>query len=198
MIRSWRDASRYSATYYCTGKPCKHGHLSPRFASNKACVACETARRVILTPEAKEHQREQRRKHEAARKDRKREYARIWYRRNKERIKRQRQAHPNYHRRLRSANEQYRKACRRADIYRHDLEIQHRIDLIYDEMKTRNKAGEDVVVDHIIPINNELVCGLHLPWNMQLLSRSENSIKSNDFDPDHDFLDIKKPPEGGT
>lgn len=197
MIRSWREAARYSATYYCTGKPCKHGHYSPRFASNKACVACETARRTILSPEAKDALREQRRRHEQARKDRKREYARIWYRKNKERIKASRRAHPNYHRRLRSANEQYRKACRSADLFKHDLEIQHRIDLIYDEMKARNKAGEDVVVDHIIPISNDSVCGLHVPWNMQLLSRIKNSQKGNRFDPDHVFLDKKMPPEGG-
>lgn len=197
MFRTWREAARYSATYYFTGKPCKHGHLSPRFASNKACVACEKARTTLLTPDARDHLREQRRKHEESRRDRKREYARIWYKRNKERIKQQRRAHPNFKRRMRSANEQYRKACRKADIYKTYPDIQHRIDLIYDEMKRRNEAGLDVVVDHIIPIKHDLVCGLHLPWNMQLISRRKNSQKGNTFDADHDFLPKKKPPEGG-
>jgi hypothetical protein len=197
MLRSWRDAARYSATYYCTGKPCKRGHYSPRFTSNKACAVCEKARTTLLTPEAREHLREQRRKHDEARRDRKREYARIWYKRNKERIKNQRRAHPNFKRRMRSANEQYRKACRKANLYQHDIDIQNRIDLIYDEMKRRNEAGCDVVVDHIIPIKNELVCGLHVPWNMQLLTRSKNSEKGNTFDQDHKFLTKKKPPEGG-
>ena len=46
----------------------------------------------------------------------------------------------------------------------------------------------DLTVDHIIPITSPIMCGLHVSWNMQYLTRSANSKKGNSLPPPHQYI----------
>ena len=58
------------------------------------------------------------------------------------------------------------------------------IDSIYLLASINRKAGLDVHVDHVVPLQSKLVCGLHCESNLQLLYSSDNISKGNRHWPD--------------
>lgn len=55
---------------------------------------------------------------------------------------------------------------------------------MYELAALFRKTGLRIEVDHIVPLQSELVCGLHTHDNLQLLAESENARKGNRVWPD--------------
>jgi len=55
---------------------------------------------------------------------------------------------------------------------------------IYAVAGAWRQAGVNATVDHIVPLQSKLVCGLHCHDNLTIVTKSENSTKKNRWWPD--------------
>lgn len=59
-------------------------------------------------------------------------------------------------------------------------EQKDQIKAIYSKCRQlQDETGIAHNVDHIHPLQGETVCGLHVPWNLQVLTEAENCSKHN-------------------
>jgi hypothetical protein len=69
-----------------------------------------------------------------------------------------------------------------AAVRRHLIRAQRIKDFYYEEIrKWYAECPTGFEVDHIVPIKHVDVCGLHVPWNFQYLTKTDNASKNNYF-----------------
>jgi len=183
------EAKATGASHYFTGVPCKHGHIAPR-KTKGACVEClkeewrESAeKRVDYFKEYNQREEVKEAKHD-------------WYQKNRERVIQAANTTPShiktgYKRAWRERNQLYVRSDTKARRRKHRqatplwLTRQQKTEIrqIYQIAITMTKTtGERYVVDHIVPLRSEVVCGLHVPWNLRVITQEENLKKSNRLD----------------
>jgi hypothetical protein len=156
--------------------------LTEFYARQGRCKPCRAAiNREAYAANPRPKLEKNKRWHEANH-DRRLEHGREWYARNAE-SQRKRTLD-----RAKETPEVYAEyaAKRRADERKATPPWADRqaIAAVYREARKRREAGEDVHVDHVVPLTSELVCGLHVEHNLEIIPAFDNRSKKNRHWPD--------------
>lgn len=183
------EAALNNETTYFTGTPCKYGHYSRRRTNNGHCIECESV--ALKTPKWKAYRKqhylnnkekvlEQTRQYQRENRGRLDVAAKAWINNNRDKKrgtdKKWRKTHPEKHKAKLAA---YRaKKLQAMPSWVDKKEIQN---VYRDCTRTTAQTGIAHQVDHIIPLRHKKVCGLHVPWNLQIITAHENAVKKNTF-----------------
>jgi len=178
-----KEAKEQGLEFYFTGNLCKQGHLSPRITARGECLECrkigwkKQIEKRKNKPPSEAMKASQRRYYERntelvkARamcrpEEDKRRYRAEWKKKNPKRN----QANNNaWRRRQKNATPKWLTKEQRQEINRTYLYAKHMTEL----------TGIKYVVDHVIPLRGDGVCGLHIPENLKLMTHEANCKKSN-------------------
>lgn len=178
-----QQAKAQNSEFYFTGKLCKHGHIDKRITKRGECVTCrkdnwqiDNAKRVGK-PQTEASKRGKLKYYEKNRdaviaralarpEEDKRRYRKTWKLNNP--------LSKNMHRNA------WRRRQKDACPSWLSKDDRQRINDIYMQAQlTSQTTGRRYVVDHIIPITSNVVCGLHVPWNLRVITNEENAKKWN-------------------
>jgi len=171
-IISKKEAKSLDLNRYFTGKPCKHGHITERLIGG-TCRGCNRMH-PKNHPERSKKCRDENRE--------------IYNRKSREYYQRRKSAVSISTKKWAQANPEKKAKYyeQRRDLLNNatpDWSNDNIIKMIYIERNEMNKISNLTYhVDHIVPLNHPLVCGLHCEDNLQIIESSLNFKKSNRFD----------------
>ena len=180
------EAKKTGSKYYFTGQPCKHGHVAPR-KTKGACIECLKVEWAKGNEARADYFREYNKREDV--KDRKNE----WYQENRETVINNAATRPahvlreyrnawkvNNKTQVLADNKVRRRKHREATPPWLTRKQKSEIRQLYQIAITMTQTtGEQYVVDHIVPLRSHEVCGLHVPWNLRVITQEENLKKSN-------------------
>jgi hypothetical protein len=155
-----------------------HKRLLSPDGLNASCKTCRSARRKTYVSQKLYNKNQYWQDPEASKRRKK-----LWVEENKESIREYkrdyRKKQPLKHL-LWDMLKTYRRK-QRAPIWLSENQKKEIQDFYWLAKDLEKISGQRYQVDHIVPINGKSVCGLHVPWNLQVLPADINNKKSNSF-----------------
>lgn len=208
ICKERQQAKEQNLPHYFTGKPCKQGHVALRRVSDNRCLECSKEQAAKYRSNHAEEVSRRARQFREDNRDFIRERERRYYNENLEDYRNTglRYRRKNRKKAKRKAKEYYdtnTEHCRkvRREYARNNrgrlnaLESKRRAQKIkatpawadheamvkiYEECKRITDAtGEQYHVDHIIPLQSDIVCGLHCEDNLRIIPKEDNLRKRN-------------------
>lgn len=181
------EAKQTGAVHYFTGQPCKHGHVALREVKG-TCVVCREAEQKRSAakrrgqPKSEAAKRAGRRYYERNRDaviakaslqppEARREYRRRWKANNPDTVK----AH------VVQKRSRLRRATPRALSKEHRRQLR---EFYVSAAEISRSTGMTYSVDHVVPLAGKNICGLHVPWNLQIIPLLDNCKKGISWDED--------------
>jgi len=179
------EAIRLGLKLYKPDTPCQLGHDCDRRAPSGDCVECQrlrgqanSANRVRDNEKQKVYSRRYRERHRERERARVAETLRRYREEHPEKARAAVQASKKRNRPLYNAHDAKRRAMKAAGTPRWAAASETRE--IYKNARSLTElTGIEFQVDHIIPLVSDKVCGLHVAWNLQILTARENAAKHN-------------------
>lgn len=182
LPKNRKDAKIIESLFYFTGNKCKNGHLDKRYTSKGVCKSCSLEQGRRYDSLNKERRSKQRKIERSKDPEKIKKWTKNWRDNNREHTReyskqyRLKNKHTKEYKYKKAAADSARRARQRKALPKWvDKKHKKRIVEFY------KKCPEGHHIDHIIPLTNKNVCGLHVLWNLQYLPASENIRKKNNF-----------------
>ena len=189
------EAKEQGLVRYFTGVPCKRGHISERKVSTGDCLACGRAVHLERSKTDSEYVQKNRENSRRQRRERKPWYVKACATANHHRMIMRNATHAS--RTIKKAQTEWWENPDQALIDRekknewavlrrrrieqstpHWVNKKHIHKLIQHARVLTEQTGIEHEVDHYYPVSGATVCGLTVPWNLQVITQQENRAKS--------------------